>query len=207
MIASLKGELQAKTTDRVVIDVGGVGYEVFLSLASLERMPSLGSEVFLHVYTNVRDDAIILFGFSDHDEKEMFLLLIGVNGIGPKLALGILSGIRPAGLTRAIAEKNFKVLTGLSGVGRKTAERICLDLQDKIGMVAAADAGGELVFQAGGILDGSLVGDVVSALVNLGYPAVRAQQALTAVRKRLSPEAFAAMRLEELLRETLRTMA
>ena len=206
MISCLKGELFHKSPEKVTILVNGVGYEVFLSTASLEKLPQLGEEVFLHTYTHVREDTLILFGFADTDEKEMFLLLINVSGVGPKLALSILSGIRPVDLARAIATKDVTRLTGLSGVGKKTAERLCLDLKDKVGLIAGGDE--ELPdFAAGSQVEGSKEKDVISALVNLGYPRNRAYIALSEAKRRFAPESLAEMRVEELIRETLRSLA
>ena len=207
MISCLKGELFHKSPEKVTILVsGGVGYEVFLSTASLEKLPKLGDEVFLHTYTYVRDDTLLLFGFAETDEKEMFLLLINVSGVGPKLAVSILSGIRPVDLARAIAEKDATRLTGLSGVGKKTAERLCLDLKDKVGFIVGGDE--ELPdFTSGSQIEVSKEKDVVSALVNLGYTQSRAYIALSEVKRRLSPEILAEMRVEELIRETLRSLA
>ena len=153
MISCLKGELFHKSPEKVTILVNGVGYEVFLSSTSHEKLPPLGEDAFLHIYTHVREDTLILFGFADSDEKAMFLLLINVSGVGPKLALSILSGIRPVDLARAIATKDVTRLTGLSGVGKKTAERLCLDLKDKVGLIAGGD---ELPdFAAGSQVDGN----------------------------------------------------
>ena len=206
MIACLKGELFHKTPEKVILMVNGVGYEVFLSASSLERLPPLGEEVFLHAYTYVREDTLSIFGFMDGDEKEMFLLLIGVSGVGPKLALGILSGINPNDLARAIAAKDVTRLTGITGVGKKTAARLCLDLKDKVGSMAAGDDGLP-DFEPEGKVAGAVETDVISALVNLGYPQTRAYNALNAVKRRLPAEKIAEMRLEELLRETLRSLA
>ena len=206
MISCLRGELFHKTPERATILVNGVGYEVSLSSASLAKLPKLGDEVFVHTYTYVREDALALFGFVDTDEKEMFLLLINVSGVGPKLALAILSGIAPADLARAVATRDIARLTGLSGVGKKTAERLCLDLKDKVGAIAAG--GGELPdVTAGAHVEAGKEKDVVSALVNLGYPQSRAYIALSEVKRRFSPESLADMRVEELIRETLRSMA
>lgn len=206
MISCLKGELFQKSPEKVTVLVNGVGYEVFLSSTSLEKVGKLGDDVFLHIYTYVREDSLTLFGFADTDEKKMFLLLINVSGVGPKLALSVLSGIRPVDLARAIATKDVGRLTGLSGVGKKTAERLCLDLKDKVGFIAGGD--GEIPdFTTGAPLEGSKEKDVVSALVNLGYPQNRAYIALTEVKRRISPEILAEMRVEELIRETLRSMA
>ncbi len=206
MIASLNGELIQKSPDKVIIDVIGVGYEVFLSSASLQKMPIAGEEVFLHIHTSVREDSLTLFGFADMEEKEMFLLLINVSGVGPKLALTILSGIRPDALSRAISTRDIGRLTSVSGVGKKTAERLCLDLQDKVGFMLTLDEHDrdEIIADAG---DHGTTADVISALGNLGYPSVRAHQALAVVRKRIPHEKFSALRVEELLRETLRSLA
>ena len=206
MISCLKGELFYKTLERATILVNGVGYETFLSSASLEKLPQLGDEVFLHIYTHVREDALTLFGFAERDEKEMFLLLINVSGVGPKLALAILSGIRPADLARAVITRDVARLTGLSGVGKKTAERLCLDLKDKVGGIAGGDV--ELPDSSTGTqVEAGKEKDVVSALVNLGYPQSRAYIALTEMKRRFSPESLAEMRVEELIRETLRSLA
>jgi Holliday junction DNA helicase RuvA len=206
MISCLKGELFHKSPEKVTILVNGVGYEVFLSSTSLEKLPQLGEDVFLHTFTYVREDTLTLFGFADTDEKKMFLLLINVSGVGPKLALSILSGIRPVDLARAIATKDVMRLTGLSGVGKKTAERLCLDLKDKVGIIAGGDE--DLPdFAAGSQVEGSKEKDVISALVNLGYPQSRAYIALSEVKRRIAPESLAEMRVEELIRETLRSLA
>jgi len=206
MISCLKGELFHKSPEKVTILVNGVGYEVFLSSTSLEKLPQLGEDVFLHTFTYVREDTLTLFGFADPDEKKMFLLLINVSGVGPKLALSILSGIRPLDLARSIATKDVTRLTGLSGVGKKTAERLCLDLKDKVGLIAGGDE--DLPdFAAGSQVEGSKEKDVISALVNLGYPQSRAYIALSEVKRRFAPEALTEMRVEELIRETLRSLA
>ena len=206
MISCLKGELFHKSPEKATLLVNGVGYEIFLSSTSLEKLPQLGEEAFLHTYTYVREDALTLFGFADTEEKKMFLLLINVSGVGPKLALAILSGIRPVDLARAIATKDVTRLTGLSGVGKKTAERLCLDLKDKVGFIAGGDEAFP-DFAAGTSVEGSREKDVISALVNLGYPQSRAYIALAAVKRRLAPESLAEMRVEELIRETLRSLA
>lgn len=206
MISCLKGELFHKSPEKVTILVNGVGYEVFLSAASLDKLPQLGEEVFLYTYTYVREDILTLFGFTELDEKNMFLQLINVSGVGPKLAVSILSGISPVDLARAIITKDVTRLVGLSGVGKKTAERLCLDLKDKVGFIAGGD---EAIADFGTEIPvaGSKEKDVISALVNLGYPQSRAHIALAAVKRRFSPESLADMRVEELIRETLRSLA
>lgn len=186
--------------------MAGVGYEVFVSLSAHDRLPEVGEEVFLHIHTNVREDAINLFGFVDAEEKEMFLLLINVSGVGPRLATAILSGIRPRDLALAIARRDIKRLTALSGVGRKTAERLCLDLKDKVPFLAGMEESAEETVVAVHIED-QMATDVVSALVNLGYPRVKAYEALAAVKKRIPADDFTAMRVEEVIRATLRALA
>lgn len=206
MIATLTGTLFAKHPGRAVIDVGGVGYEVLISARTYDKLPASGDEVFVFVHTSVREDAITLFGFAHHEEKELFLLLNTVSGVGPKLALGILSGISAAELCEALSLKNMSRLTALPGVGKKTAERMCVELQDKVGHfvshVSAADAD-SLETQ---VIEGDNVQDVVSALTNLDYPQNMAWQALRKVQKK-QDRPISEMKLEELLRLTLQVLA
>jgi len=206
MIASLTGKIQYISSDRCVIDVNGVGYEVFLSTEGLSRLPERGNEIFLHIHTSVREDAIVLFGFAERSEKEMFLVLKTVSGIGPKLALAILSGMRLDALGEAIATEDVKGLTTISGVGKKTAERICVELKDKVGdfRSAVSAAAGSAVTALGMT---TALTDALSALVNLGYPDSVAREAMTRVKKQIGDETFAAMKVEELIREGLRTLA
>ena len=207
MIACLRGELFLKGPDRVVIDVNGVGYEVFCTEASLFKLPEAGHEVFLFVHTVVREDAINLYGFLDAVERTMFLKLTGVSGIGPKLALNILSGMGMAELARSIAGQNIALLTRLPGVGKKTAERLCLELKDRMDFIPESETA--YVPEAGLAQSGDdrLVSDVISALVNLGYPRNSAKTALDKVRMQMNVDEFAGLRLEELLRSSLRTLA
>ena len=207
MIACLRGELFSKSSDRVVIDVNGVGYEVFCTEASLYQLPEAGHEVFLFVHTDVRDDAINLYGFLDETERKMFLKLTGVSGIGPKLALNILSGMRLAELARNIAGQNIGQLTRLPGVGKKTAERLCLELKDKMDFIPDAETASlaRPSLEEGG--DDLQVADVISALVNLGYPRSSARTAVDTVRRQMEQGEFSALRLEDLLRLALRTLA
>lgn len=206
MIASLTGKIQYIAADRCVLDVNGVGYEVFLSTEGLSRLPERGEAVFLHVHTNVREDAIVLFGFDERSEKEMFLTLKTVSGIGPKLALAVLSGMQVDALCQAISMEDIKGLTTISGVGKKTAERICMELKDKVGtMQSAASAAPQS--SAATLSGGAVLTDALSALVNLGYGDIVAREALAKVKKQLGDEAFAAIKVEELIREGLRTLA
>jgi Holliday junction DNA helicase RuvA len=210
MIATLTGNVLITGPDRAVIDVNGVGYEVFLSTDGVARLPEKNSQVFLHIHTHVREDAIILYGFWELEEKELFLILKTVSGIGPKLGLAILSGMRVADLCQAIVREDVSRLTTLQGVGKRTAERLCVELKDKVGHLQGAIAGHEgaagkapALFPAAG----NAVADTLSALVNLGYPDPVARQALTVVKRRVGDTSFAAMPVEELIRETLRTLA
>jgi Holliday junction DNA helicase RuvA len=206
MIAALSGKILRKTGDRVIVDVSGVGYEVFISTDALARLPDKGEEVFLHIHTYVREDTLVLFGFLEDQEKELFLVLKTVAGIGPKLALAMLSGMPLGELCRAIAEGDNKRLTTLPGVGKKTAERICVELRDKVGTLAAETTSGGIK-HATVSQPGSAVYDTLSALTNLGYPDPVARETLAAVKKRLGGEAFNLLRVEEMIREALRALA
>ncbi len=207
MIATLTGRVFSKSFDRAVVDVGGVGYEVILSTDSLARMPDRGEDVFFYVHTNVREDAITLFGFLEEQEKELFLILKTVSGIGPKLALAMLSGLRVGDICQAISSGDVKRLTTLPGVGKKTAERICVDLKDKVAHLVS----GAVLHQDGGTVvatvAGSAAADAVSALVNLGYPDGVARGALGKVKKQLGEETFTTQKVEDLIREALRALA
>ncbi|MEN8188572.1 MAG: Holliday junction branch migration protein RuvA [Thermodesulfobacteriota bacterium] len=207
MIAALTGVMLAKSQERAVIDVHGVGYEVFVDTDTLARLPALGDEVFVHIHTHVREDAIVLFGFLEEEDREMFLILKSVSGVGPKLAMSILSGMRVAPLCQAIVNQDIKSLTGLQGIGKKTAERLCVDLKDKVahlaGSVSADHVGGGAVVVGGG----SILSDVLSALVNLGYQDPVAREALVRVKKRLGEDEFNGLGVEEMIREALRTLA
>lgn len=206
MIATLSGKLQYLYSDRAIIGVCGVGYEVFFSTDGLSRLGEIGDEVFVFVHTHVREDALLLYGFLEKDEKDLFLLLVAVSGVGPKLALAILSGMRVGEFCNAVMGKDVKALTALQGVGKKTAERLCVELQEKVGGFRGdADHGPLVVPVKSGV--SSVVVDALSALVNLGYPDPVARQALSAVKHRVGDDEFAAMSIEEMLKEGLRSMA
>ncbi len=207
MIATLTGRVFSKGFDRAVVDVAGVGYEVILSTDCVARMPDKGEDVFFYVHTNVREDAITLFGFLEEQEKELFLILKTVSGIGPKLALAMLSGLRVGDICQAISGGDIKRLTTLPGVGKKTAERICVDLKDKVAHLVSGtvplQGGGNMVVAAAG----SAAADAISALVNLGYPDGIARGALGKVKKQLGEEVFSTEKVEVLIREALRALA
>ena len=211
MIATLSGVLLHKDPASIVIDVQGVGYEVQLSGRTYDTLPPAGKQTFLHIHTHVREDAITLYGFTDMDQKRIFLILTGVSGVGPKLALSILSGIDPPELCNAISLKDMSRLTALSGVGKKTAQRLCMELPDKVkGFVAeeqplaVPSKGGKR--NAPPRSEGFALQDAASALINLGYPQETAWQALRAVQQN-DPEAAAEMKVDELIRNALRGLA
>jgi len=181
MISRLEGFLVEKTAASVVVMAGGVGYEVFIPLSTFYDLPEEGAPVTFYVKTLVRDEAIDLFGFLTREEKETFLLLNSVSRIGPRLALNILSSISPAGLVEAIVNKNPARLSGLPGIGTKTAERLILELKDKAAKLAAlvpAEAGPKTAEP----LD-DLTRDVISALQNLGYPKPLAEKAVNEAKQ------------------------
>lgn len=182
MIARLSGRLLEKLEDRVIVDVGGVGYEVFAPGSTLTRLPAAGGPVVLHTVTHVREDALQLYGFATPDEKHLFESVTAVGGVGPKLGLAILSGLNPAAFRRAIVERNLAALTGISGIGRKTAERLVVELRDRLG-------GGD--DDAGPGTDGepSPVQDAVAALVTLGYPRPQAVKAVRESATEIKPGA------------------
>ena len=197
MIARLSGTLLEKRGDVAVVDVGGVGYLVHLSLQSMARLPAEGAEVRLRTYTHVREDALQLFGFANEDEERLFLLLIGVSGVGPRLAQTILSGMPAPELAAALIGEEIGRLTQISGVGKKTAERLVLELKDKLktsGLLGRTA-------QAAVPLSGS--GALVSALLNLGYKPAAAERTAEAVRRSLGPAAA----VEDQLREALRLIS
>lgn len=206
MIATLLGKVLVKNADRVVVDVSGVGYELLVSADTVSRMPETGEDVFFHVHTNVREDAITLYGFLEEEGKELFLILKTVSGIGPKLALSILSGLQVADICSAIVAADIKRLTGLQGVGKKTAERICVELKEKVGHLAAARRISTDSVPFFAAHDG-VESDALSALTNLGYSDNVARGALAAVKSRHDEKAYEALSVEQLIRDALRTLA
>ena len=193
MIASLSGILARKSAESVIVDVAGVGYEVYTPLSTYMRLPDEGRAVSLNVYTHLKEDAIQLFGFLTSAEKEAFTLLISVSGVGPKLAKNILSGIEVAELASALSTGDVARLSAIPGIGAKSAERLVLELKDKVRTIAIASAGA---------LKGSAAGDAVSALLNLGYKNAQAEDA---VRK--AKDKYPGAKFEELLRESLKGLS
>ena len=202
MIALIKGKLAYKGVAHVIVDTQGVGYRVFIPLTTFYELPEIGHVVTLHIHTHVKQDAISLFGFYTPQERELFQLMISVNGIGPKIAMNILSGIAANDFMQAISSGDLGKLTAIPGVGRKMAERLILELKEKIikKMIAenipAADAqekASEIVKE-----------DALSALVNLGYKSNIAKDALDKVLQQSAEEELA---MDQLLKQTLKILA
>ena len=198
MIAQLRGTLLEKHPSRVVVDVGGVGYDVQVPLSTFYGLGEPGTTVALRIHTHVREDLIALYGFSTPLEQDLFERLIAISGIGPKLGLAVLSGIEPADLIRAIRSQDVARLTKIPGVGKKTAERIGLELKDRLPAQATPAAG---LVPASGRPEDQLRDDLLSALVNLGYQSTAAEKAIDRALK-ASPDAG----FEQALRSALRSM-
>jgi holliday junction DNA helicase RuvA len=207
MIALLRGQLLEKHPNRVLVDVHGVGYDVQVPVSTFYQAGEPGTEVVLRIHTHVREDQIALFGFASMLEQQLFERLIGVNGIGPKLALAVLSGIEPKDLVAAVQQADVARLTRIPGVGRKTAERITLELRDRLPAVA------ELPVAGGGPVDEahrSLRDDVISALVNLGYQRPPVEKAVEQVLKSSeasTKSAASGQAFELVLRQALRQLS
>jgi holliday junction DNA helicase RuvA len=174
MIARLRGTLVDKTPSRIVVDAGGVGYDVQIPLSTFYPLGETGSDVVLRVHTHVREDVIALFGFATPLEHDLFERLIAINGVGPKLALAVLSGIEPLELIRAVRDQDVVRLTRIPGVGKKTAERIGLEMKDRLPI--APDAAGQGRSEAAA--EDERRSDLMSALLNLGYQRASAEKAL-----------------------------
>jgi Holliday junction DNA helicase RuvA len=177
MIAHLRGVLLVKSPNRAIVECAGVGYEVAISVATFSALPAEGAETRLHIYTRVAEDALALFGFAEIAEKRLFEKLLTISGIGPKLAITVLSGIDAARLVTAIRDGDHAALVRIPGIGKKTAERVVLELKDKLDDLAT-----EPVTAAPSA--GAVGEDALSALVNLGYPRPVAQKAIeTAIER------------------------
>jgi holliday junction DNA helicase RuvA len=198
MIAHLRGRLLEKHPNRVILDVQGVGYEAHVPLSTFYEMAEPGNEVSLRIHTHVREDALTLYGFATLLELQLFDRLISVSGIGPKLALAVLSGIEPNDLIAAVRHGDVARLTAIPGVGKKTAERIGLELKDKIAAFLQAEGVASPPASAGE----SLRSDVLSALVNLGYHRPLAERAADAALKSGGDQTF-----EKTLKQALRELA
>jgi Holliday junction DNA helicase RuvA len=172
MIAHIRGQLFSKLPSQAIVEAGGVGYDIAISVPTYSALPAEGAVVALHIYTQVREDALSLFGFIERSEKRLFERLITVTGVGPKLALTILSGLSAEQTIQAIRAQDHATLTRIPGVGKRLAERLVVELKDKLDDLSRPTA---VVHHAGAASD-----DVLSALVNLGYQRAAAQKALEA---------------------------
>jgi holliday junction DNA helicase RuvA len=176
MIAHLRGKLLAKHPNQAIVETGGVGYDLTISVPTFSDLPGVGGEVALHVHTHVREDMIALYGFLLPTEKKLFEKLITVSGIGPKLAITILSGMAATEMVNAIRGNDIGRLTRIPGIGKKTAERMVLELRDKLPVEKPGEIAAAPTLSA-------VEEDVLSALVNLGYQRTAAEKALTSVSK------------------------
>jgi Holliday junction DNA helicase RuvA len=199
MIAHLHGTLLKKTTRSIIIDNAGIGYEVFIPLSTFYALPEKNEKVSLHIYTHVKEDALMLFGFQIPLEKDIFSLLISISGIGPKLALNILSGIGPDDLLGAMAHKDTVRLQSIPGIGKKTAERIALELSEKAQLMMGDMA--PTLSQAVIGLDKKILEDAVSALLNLGYSSKLSKNAVEKAHSGRED-----MSLESLIKEALKVL-
>jgi Holliday junction DNA helicase RuvA len=198
VIAFLRGRLLEKRPNRLTIDVQGVGYDVQVPLSTFYQVGEANAEVSVRVHTHVREDALALFGFATELELQIFERLISISGIGPKLAIGVLSGIEPVDLIRAVRNGDIGRLTAIPGVGKKTAERIGLELKDRLPSVPETDPSAGA---AGPPPDG-VRGDVLSALLNLGYHQPLAEKAIERALRALPDPTF-----EQALKQALRELA
>ncbi len=197
MIALLSGRLLDKAPSRIVIDVHGVGYDVQIPLSTFYGLGEAGAEVSLRVHTHVREDALALFGFATRLELKLFEQLIGISGIGPRLALSVLSGIESVDLVRAVRDGDVGRLTGIPGVGKKTAERIGLELKDRLQAVLEVDSDEP----ADSVVGSDTRGDLLSALLNLGYHRHHAERAVDAALAETDGT------FEQILRQALKELA
>lgn len=188
MIGHLRGILLEKHPNHLVLEISGVGYDVQIPISTYSALPDVGSSAALRIYTHVREDALVLYGFASSEEKAVFERLISVSGIGPKLAITVLSGLATPDLIAAIRSSDVQSLVRIPGVGKKTAERMALELKDKL---VAVDAAGKAVPSAGpGTMFSALERDVLSALQNLGCTRPAAEEALRNVKERGAPNEF-----------------
>ncbi|MEG2839116.1 MAG: Holliday junction branch migration protein RuvA [Lachnospiraceae bacterium] len=200
MISYLRGELISTEEQKVVIDVQGIGYGIFMPGQAISRLPSVGNEVKIHTYLNVREDAMQLFGFLTRDDLQVFKLVISVSGIGPKGGLSILSQLSPDELRYAVMSNDVKAISAASGIGKKTAEKLIIELKDKLNIE-------EVLEQGGNIMDSSLLGantlvqtEAIQALVALGYGSAEAMKAVKKVAIEQDTE------VESILKQALKYM-
>ena len=197
MIALLTGLIAHKSPDHIVLDVHGVGYRVHIPFSTYYELPEEGGTATLHIHTSVREDAILLYGFRTRLEKSFFQLLIAVSGVGPKLARDILSNIQPGPLAQALAHSDLNKLSTIPGIGKKTAERLVLELKDKVGKL---DLSSLPAADPRGIPADDVAEDVISALLNLGYKEPHVRKVLAGL------DAGGGISVEGLLKQALKTL-
>ena len=201
MYAYIKGELAEINTDHIVIEAGGIGYQVFISLQTFDYLPSVGENLKIYTYLYLREDAMILYGFLTKDDLELFKLLISVSGIGPKGGLAILSTLEADDLRFAILSGDAKAISIAPGVGGKTAQRVILELKDKLSLEDAFEAKTEHVQKNAAAAGGSVKNDAVMALTALGYSSTESLKAVSAV------EITEDMDVEEVLKAALKHLS
>jgi Holliday junction DNA helicase RuvA len=198
VIAHLRGRVFAKQPNRIIVDVNGVGYDVAVPLSTFYGLGEPGAEIALRIHTHVREDALLLYGFATVLEQDLFERLIGISGIGPKVALAVLSGIEPKELVRAVERGDVARLTAIPGIGKKTSERMVLELKDRL---PSARLAGDTATGAPAV-GAALRDDVLSALTNLGYHRPLAEEAVDAALKATPDGSF-----ERTLKQALRELA
>lgn len=201
MYAYIKGELAEINTDHIVVEAGGIGYQVFISLQTFDYLPSVGEDLKIYTYLYLREDAMILYGFLIKDDLELFKLLISVSGIGPKGGLAILSTLEADDLRFAILSGDAKAISKAPGVGGKTAQRVILELKDKLSLEDAFEAKTEHVQKNAAAAGGSVKNDAVMALTALGYSSTESLKAVSAV------EITEDMDVEEVLKAALKHLS
>ncbi|MBR7132330.1 MAG: Holliday junction branch migration protein RuvA [Clostridia bacterium] len=197
MIASLRGKLIFSDNSTAIVECGGVGFKCFITKAAFYKLPSLGEEVFFHTHFAVREDAMDLYGFADIEELNAFKLITSVNGVGPKIGLALLSELSAGSIMLAVAGNDAKALTAASGVGLKLAQRIVLELKDKVGGIATANASD--IKAVGNAVASTASSEAIEALVSLGYTKSEAALAVG----RLSPE----LASDEMIKQALKSLA
>ena len=202
MIAYLSGKLLEKQANTLIVDVGGVGYEVSIPLSTFYEIGDIGSDVQLRIYTHVREDAIQLFGFKTNRERELYLRLISVQGIGAKSGIAMLSGMSADELILALRTEDLAKLSTIPGVGRKTAERMVIELRDKVGDVCVEGTSALDAATTGSVPVDDVFEDALSALVNLGYQRNAAEKALQIAAKEVTDAT-----VQKLLRRSLQVLA
>jgi len=204
MIAQIQGKLIVKTVSMVIIDNHGIGYEVLIPLSTYYELPDVGTEVGLFIYTCFKQDAILLVGFCTEKEKQLFKLMISVTGIGPRLAVNVLSGINSDDLTNAIANNDLKRLLKVPGLGRKMAERVILELRGKVSELTSKEKINYVENINDKINNNVIEEDAISALINLGY---KSQASKDAIERVISEEYGVSKSLDVILKEALKMLA